>query len=67
MKRRKQLVSHLGQRITTTIKHGVISYFFLPHRQETRGVGGLFFDDLNRNPSGELDFETCFWIDAFGW
>ena len=30
-------------------------YFFLPHRAEARGVGGLFFDDLN-----EWDFETTF-------
>jgi coproporphyrinogen III oxidase len=30
-------------------------YFFLPHRDETRGVGGLFFDDLN-----EGGFERCF-------
>jgi coproporphyrinogen III oxidase len=30
-------------------------YFFLPHRQETRGVGGLFFDDLTAG-----GFERCF-------
>jgi coproporphyrinogen III oxidase len=30
-------------------------YFFLKHRQEARGVGGLFFDDLN-----EGGFERCF-------
>ncbi|TCT02807.1 oxygen-dependent coproporphyrinogen oxidase [Paralcaligenes ureilyticus] len=30
-------------------------YFYLKHRNETRGIGGLFFDDLNTP-----DFKTCF-------
>ncbi len=30
-------------------------YFFLKHRGEPRGVGGIFFDDLN-----DSDFEHCF-------
>lgn len=37
-------------------------YFYLKHRDETRGVGGLFFDDLN-----QWDFETCLnYIKAVG-
>jgi len=30
-------------------------YFYLPHRQEPRGIGGLFFDDLN-----DWGFDRCF-------
>lgn len=30
-------------------------YFFLKHRNEPRGIGGLFFDDLN-----EWGFDDCF-------
>ncbi len=30
-------------------------YFFLKHRNEPRGVGGIFFDDLN-----QPGFDTCF-------
>jgi len=44
-----------GDTIYADYKAWCDRYFFLKHRQETRGVGGLFFDDLN---SG--GFERCF-------
>ena len=44
-----------GQARYAAHKRWCDEYFFLKHRDETRGIGGLFFDDLN-----EWDFDTCF-------
>ena len=44
-----------GEDVYPRYKRWCDDYFFLTHRNETRGVGGLFFDDLS-----EGGFEHCF-------
>ena len=44
-----------GEEIYPKYKKWCDDYFFLKHRNEPRGVGGLFFDDLN-----EGGFDKCF-------
>ncbi|HEX6834274.1 MAG TPA: oxygen-dependent coproporphyrinogen oxidase [Rudaea sp.] len=44
-----------GEDVYPKYKRWCDEYFFLKHRNETRGVGGLFFDDLNTG-----GFERCF-------
>jgi coproporphyrinogen III oxidase len=51
----REACSPFGDDVYAKHKEWCDRYFFLKHRNETRGVGGLFFDDLN-----EWGFERCF-------
>jgi len=44
-----------GNDLYASFKQACDDYFYLPHRKEQRGVGGLFFDDYN-----EPGFEQSF-------
>jgi coproporphyrinogen III oxidase len=44
-----------GAEVYSRYKKWCDEYFYLKHRQEPRGIGGLFFDDVN-----QWDFGRCF-------
>ncbi len=39
-------------------------YFFITHRKETRGIGGIFFDRLNSNTEMSFEKNLNFWKDV---
>ena len=51
----KQACDHFGEDLYHKLKQWCDEYFYLSHRQEARGVGGIFFDDWS-----EGGFERSF-------
>lgn len=51
----KKACDPFGDEIYPELKRWCDDYFFIKHRNEARGIGGLFFDDWSR-----WDFDSCF-------
>ncbi|GBG02429.1 oxygen-dependent coproporphyrinogen-III oxidase [Azospira sp. I13] len=51
----KDALAPFGDEVHPRYKRWCDDYFFLKHRNEPRGVGGVFYDDLN-----EGGFDRCF-------
>jgi coproporphyrinogen III oxidase len=50
----KVVCDKYGKDYYKEFKQWADEYFFIPHRNETRGIGGIFFDRLSQNDSFSL-------------
>ncbi|MFO0928804.1 MAG: oxygen-dependent coproporphyrinogen oxidase [Gemmataceae bacterium] len=53
---RDMCARHVGVVDYSHVKRWCDEYFYLPHRREARGVGGIFFDYLDREPEATFAF-----------
>ena len=51
----KEACDPFGEEVYPKYKKWCDDYFYMKHRDEQRGIGGLFFDDLNKG-----SFDECF-------
>ncbi|MCB1827591.1 MAG: oxygen-dependent coproporphyrinogen oxidase [Coxiellaceae bacterium] len=51
----KAACDSFGEDVYPRFKEWCDHYFYLKHREEPRGIGGLFFDDIN-----EWEYDRCF-------
>ena len=57
----RDALAPFGNDVYPKYKKWCDEYFFLKHRNEPRGIGGVFFDDLNEGGlGGTTPFERCF-------
>jgi len=61
----KNVCDDLDTRLYVGFKRACDRYFYLPHRDEGRGIGGIFFDDLNKYGFSETLAFTLSVAEAF--
>lgn len=54
----QQALASFGSEIYQTFSQNAREYFYIPHRNKERGVGGLFFDHLN---TGQFERDLSLW------